>query len=97
MKATTELIKLFVNQETDNSLVGRKCRLKPELLEKYRQDGCEEHANLCSGELTIIATQKDYKGDLAVRIQNDKIKNIHPGAGDFLNSFIKGLDEIVLL
>lgn len=97
MKATTNLIKFFCDMETDKSLVGRKCKIKPEVLKKYKADGCKEHAKLCSGILTIIATQKNYQGNLAVRVQNEKIKNIHPGCGDLLNSFIKDLDEIILI
>ena len=66
-------------------------------MEEGLKGDCKPHFELCTGELTIIATQLNWRGELAVRIQNDKIKNIHPGAGDFLNSFIKSPDEIELL
>jgi hypothetical protein len=96
-KATTAVIQILVNQETDNSLVGKKCRIKPDVLEQYRANGCEPHADLCSGVLNIIATQKGWRGQTLVRVQNEKIKNLHSDCGDLLNSFPKELDEIELI
>jgi hypothetical protein len=91
------LIQVLVDAEQNNTLVGKSCIIKPEVLEKYRADGCEPHADLCTGILTIIATQKGYGGKLIVRVQNDRIKKLHTGYGDLLNSFPKSLDEIELL
>lgn len=97
MKATTELIKHFCNQQEDKSLVGRKCRVTQKYIQDAINKGCKAHADLIEGELTIVFTQVNWKGDLAVRVQNDKIKNMHPGCGDFLNSFIMSMDEIELI
>lgn len=94
---TEQLIQTFVDMEDNNDLVGKKCIIKPEVLEQYIKDGCKPHADLCSGELTIIATQKGFAGQFMVRVQNDKIKNMHSGYGDFLNSFPKTLDEVKIL
>lgn len=98
MKSTENLIKAFCQCETNHKeLIGRKCIIKRELMEEGLKGNCKPHFELCAGELTIVETQLNWKGQLAVRVQNEKIKNLHPGAGDFLNSFIKAVDEIELI
>lgn len=97
MKATTNLIKFYCNQVEDKSLIGKKCIATQEYLQNAIKQGCKSHADIMSGELVIIQTQKNYRGQLAVRVQNEKIKNMHPGYGDLINSMIIDLDKIELL
>ena len=98
MKQTESLISYFCEGEKSfKHLIGKKCVIKPHIMEEGLKSMCKTHWELCQGELTIVATQLNYRGDVAVRVQNDKIKSLHTDGGVLLNSFIKDLDEIDLI